>query len=153
MFKQDFVRKCVLLNVVLQNHFFSRVIFEVFLKTFIANNLLFKLKDFFVSNSLVAERLKNLVDSSFHFGNLVPQYRQAFEHVSSRESLRHFLGVGLKHAVFLLLVWSNQIDHSSFFKLNLSAALLVTLVSVREFEIDHETQFLENRCFTIVAVI
>ena len=131
MFKQDFVRKCVLLNIVLQNNFFSRVIFEVFLKTLIANNLLFKLKDFFVSNSFVSERLKNLVDSSFHFGNLVPQYRQAFEHIVSRESLRHFLGVGLKHTVFPLLIWSYQVDHGSFFKLDLSTALLVTLVSVR----------------------
>jgi len=56
MFKQNLIGKGILLYVILQNNFFSWVILEIFFKTLIADNLLFKLLNFLVSYSLVRKR-------------------------------------------------------------------------------------------------
>ena len=72
MFEKYFIRESVFLDIVLKHDFFGRVIFEIFFKTFVADYLFLELLNFLVSYSFVRKRLKNLVDSPFHFGHLMP---------------------------------------------------------------------------------
>jgi hypothetical protein len=72
MFKQNLISKGIFLYVILKNNFFSWMILEIFFKTLITNNLLFKLLNFFVPYSFVGKRAKNLINSTFHFVQFMP---------------------------------------------------------------------------------
>lgn len=81
MLEQILVFKPILLDIILQNHLLSWVVLEVLLQGLVAHDLLFELSQLLLPDPLVWECPEHFFDTTFHFGDFVPDNWDALQHI------------------------------------------------------------------------
>lgn len=130
MLEQILVLCPILLDIILEDHFLSRVVLEILLQGLVAHNLLLELSQLLLLDPLVWQGTKYFFDTTLHLGDLVPDDRDAFQHIWLRVSLHHLLVVVGESPLLTFNFRNCEVYNSTVGHINLGTKLFVQLVGL-----------------------
>lgn len=121
------------------------VLFEIFLETLVADQLLLEFDGLFAHDGLGVERLKHRLASRLEPADLVPYDRDALEHVLAVEVLGEFLLKELHAFDGLAFVRLYQGDDRTLFMSHEASCFFIGVISDGHIEVDYIDHVFHSR--------